>query len=153
MPDRRKRGLAKALSDLQMLFKRAGYPEASAVSGWSSPNALAREQDGSLIAGAGSRARVAVATLGYLLALHITLGDIGDQATVVHLASNAQDASGDNVRCMSIKATPVTQPQMPPRDCHRAARRQVARPAGPFCPAAPGLKWWNDHAWPHASAD
>ncbi|MBO1358924.1 IS5 family transposase [Acetobacter sacchari] len=43
----------------------------------------------------GSKVHLAVDTLGHLLALHVTPGDVGDRTAVKRLAADIQDATGD----------------------------------------------------------
>ena len=46
----------------------------------------------------GSKAHLAVDTLGHLLALHVTPADVGDRAAVKRLTADIQGATGDNVK-------------------------------------------------------
>ena len=46
----------------------------------------------------GSKVRMAIDTLGHLLALHVTPADVGDRTAVRRLVADIQDATADNVQ-------------------------------------------------------
>ena len=71
----------------------------------------------------GSKTHLAVDTLGYLLALHVTAADASDRAAVERLAQDVQDATGESVEVAFVDqgytgeqpAAAAASPWHPPR--------------------------------------
>jgi transposase len=85
---------------LRMAAGRPGDPTAAVIDSRtlrSTPESGARAGYDGAKRKRGSKVRMAVDTLGHLLALHVTPADVGDREEVGRLAEAIQDVTGENV--------------------------------------------------------